>query len=91
MPPDKFEQITWEDWENSYWIETISMFETLLFVKVHKLPEPIANPKRATEKHKEYMSTPYTKGEDGFVYIQLRDKFTGETYLEPIYTLQSKP
>jgi len=91
MPPDRFEQITWEDWENSYWIETISMFETLLFVKVHRPLIPIENPNRTPEKHKEYMTTPYVKGEDGFVYIQLRNKFSGEIYMEPIYTLQGAP
>jgi len=84
----KFEQITWADWEDSYWIETISMFELLLFVRVHKPSEKPENPRRLPQKHKEYMNTPYIKGEDGFVYIQQRDRVSGEISLEPIYTLK---
>ncbi|HLE52693.1 MAG TPA: hypothetical protein VI755_11560 [Anaerolineales bacterium] len=88
MIPDRFEQITWDDWDRSYWIETISTYAPLLFIRAYTPPGTIDNPRRAPEKNKGYMTTPYIRGEDAFVYVQIRNGITGQISLEPIYTLK---
>lgn len=88
-PPDFFEQITWDEWINSYWIQTISLYESPLYLRVRQVTGLSSKHHRIPESKRDAMETGFVQGEDGFVYAQYRDRLTSEIYHEPIYTLRT--
>jgi hypothetical protein len=79
----EFEQITWDEWINNYWIETISMFPPRVFVRVSAYSHKGKNERRPIRKYETMLTTAYVPGEDGFTYI--KTLVLGEIVLEPIY------
>lgn len=88
MPGD-FQQITWDEWVNHYWIPTISLYAPLVFVKAcpHS-HEGHINGHRKAPHGDQIMTTPFVMGEDGFVYEVYKAAPGQPEELKPIYKIE---
>ena len=80
--PHEFQQILWDDWINCYWVEAISQYEPILFLKVFKFKHQ--DEKKPNLKGEEEILIQYIQGDDGFTYKQTMPT-RGNIVLVPIY------
>jgi len=80
--PQEFQQILWDDWINCYWVEAISQYEPILFLKVFMFKHQ--DEKKPDLKGEEEIITQYIRGDNGFVYKQTMPN-RGDVVLVPIY------
>lgn len=65
---DNLQQILWEDWASGYWIETISQYEPIIFLKIgdqsHKDQDNLVR----QPSGENVLFVAFVEGEDGFTY-----------------------
>lgn len=80
--PSGLQQILWDDWINCYWVEVLSQYEPIVFLKVFKFKHE--NDKKPDLKGETIINEQYIRGEDGFVYKQTMPT-RGDVVLVPLY------
>ncbi len=80
--PQEFQQILWDDWVSCYWVDTISLYEPILFLKVFNFKHQ--DEKKPDLKGEKEITIQYIRGDDGFTYKQTAPAM-GVVVLVPIY------